>query len=172
MIAPVFVDANIFVYSRQMSDPRRQRMAVEWLERLWDERLGRTSVQALNECYSVLTRKIRPVVPREVAWDFIRNHLTWNPQPVDKELMLRAREIEQRHRLNWWDSLIVGAAQLQNCALLLSEDLQDGAVYGGVTVRNPFSIGVAEALASYAVTRSRSTGHPRRGRPRRVGTAR
>jgi hypothetical protein len=102
----------------------------------------------------------------------MRELLAWNPRPVDKELVLHAREIEQRHRLNWWDCLIVGAAQLQNCALLLSEDLQNGAVYGGVTVRNPFSIGVAEALASYAVTPARVPGHPRRGRPRRVGAAR
>jgi predicted nucleic acid-binding protein len=29
-----------------------------------------------------------------------------------------------------WDSLVVGAAQLQGCTLLLTEDLQDGSVYG------------------------------------------
>lgn len=51
--------------------------------------------------------------------------------------------------MSWWDSLIVAAAQLQNCCLLLSEDLQNGATYGGVTVRNPFELGVAEARATY-----------------------
>jgi predicted nucleic acid-binding protein len=36
--------------------------------------------------------------------------------------------VQQRYRLSWWDSLIVAAAQLQACSLLLSEDTANGAV--------------------------------------------
>jgi predicted nucleic acid-binding protein len=32
------------------------------------------------------------------------------PQPTDRHLLLKAHEIEQRHRIGWWDSLIVAAA--------------------------------------------------------------
>jgi hypothetical protein len=85
---------------------------------------------------------------------------------MDSELLRRAREVEQRHQLSWWDSLIVGAAQLQNCALLLTEDLQHRAVYGNVTVQNPFAAAVSDNTAVYAVTRPSIGGHPRRGRPR------
>jgi len=44
-----------------------------------------------------------------------------------------------------WDAMVVAAAQLQDCALLLTEDLHDGAVFGAVTVRSPFTLGVEEA---------------------------
>jgi len=81
--------------------------------------------------------------------------------------MQRGREIEQRHRLSWWDSLIVAAAAAQGCALLLSEDLQDGGVYAGVTVRSPFTLSVDEPAVTYAVASPAGRGHPRRGRPRR-----
>jgi protoheme ferro-lyase len=107
-------------------------------------------------------------LPQADAWDDVKNLIAWNPQAMDLELLHRSREIEQRYRLSWWDSLIVGAAQLQNCVLLLTEDLQDRAVYGAVTVRNPFTFGVAEDLASYSVERVQIPTHPRRGRPKRL----
>ena len=89
------------------------------------------------------------------------------PCPIDPPLMQRGREIEQQHRLSWWDSLIVAAAQLQGCALLLSEDLQDGGVYGGVTARSPFGLKVGEPEAVYTVASSVAHRHPPRGRPKR-----
>jgi hypothetical protein len=90
----------------------------------------------------------------------------WNPQPIDRDVALRAREIERRYRLNWWDSLIVGAAQAQCCTLLLTEDMQDRAIYGGVAVRNPFILGVSEAEVEYAAMPYTRPYRPR-GRPKR-----
>jgi predicted nucleic acid-binding protein len=167
MNAPVFVDTNILVYAHQPNEPLKRPLAIQWVERLWQEQLGRLSMQVLNEYYVTVTRKIRPARAAADAWDEVRELLSWNPQPTDSELLRRAREVEQRHQLSWWDSLIVGAAQLQDCALLLTEDLQHRAVYGNVTVQNPFVAAVSDNTAVYAVTRTRIGGHPRRGRPRR-----
>ncbi len=79
--------------------------------------------------------------------------------------------MENRYRINWWDSLIVAAAQLQDCTTLLTEGLQDGMNFDGVRVRNPFLSGVAEELAGYvADPRPASRVNPRhrgRGRPKR-----
>jgi hypothetical protein len=61
--------------------------------------------------------------------------------------------------------MVVGAAQLQDCALLLTEDLQDGAVFGGVTVRSPFTLAAEEPPAGYAVTPVPRSRHRPRGRP-------
>jgi hypothetical protein len=62
---------------------------------------------------------------------------------------------------------VVGAAQLQDCELLLTEDLHDGTAFGGVTVRNPFKLSVEEPRAAYAVTRAPRSRHCPRGRPKR-----
>jgi len=91
----------------------------------------------------------------------------WDPQPIDAMLLARAREIEQRWRLSWWDSMVVAAAQLQGCPLLLTEDLQDGAQYGGVTVHSPFTHGVREPVPAYAVAPTVRPRHRGRGRPRK-----
>ena len=167
MTGPCFVDANVFVYAADPRDPSKQARCRQWIAGLWQERLGRTSVQVLSEYYAVATRKLSPRFPPERAWDYVKELLAWRPQPVDEALLKRAREIEQRWRLSWWDCLVVGAAQLQDCALLLSEDFHDGAAFGGVIVRSPFKLAVEEPQAGYAVATTARPRHRPRGRPKR-----
>jgi predicted nucleic acid-binding protein len=123
----------------------------------------------LSEYYVTVTRKLAPGLPPEEAWDDVSALLAWNPQPIDRGVLTGAHEIEQRYRLSWWDSLVVAAAQVQGCAILLSEDLQDGATFAGVTVRNPFSFGVAQATASYDVASATRARRATRGRAVRPG---
>lgn len=167
MTAPVFVDANVLLYARDLANPVKKKRAEEWLAYLWRERLGRTSVQVLSECYVNLTRKRSFGVPQEAAWDEVSAFFAWGPHPADEPLLRRTREVERRYRLSWWDSMIVAAAQLQDCAVLLTEDLQDGALLGTVTVRSPFTLIAGEPSAGYAIPALRSR-HRTRGRPRRT----
>ena len=167
----VFVDTNVFVYARDAAEPGKQPVAAIWLERLWREQRGRTSMQVLCEYYVTVTRKLHPGMDSNDAWDDVGALLAWRPQPVDAALMQRGREIEGRYGLSWWDSLVVGAAQLQRCDLLLSEDLEDGGAYGSVTVRSPFTLALNEPSAAYRTSSLVPRDHPLRGRPRRSRTA-
>ncbi|HZT63152.1 MAG TPA: PIN domain-containing protein [Burkholderiales bacterium] len=173
MTGPCFVDANVFVYAHDPRDASKQARAKQWIDGLWQERFGRTSIQVLSEYYAVATRKLTPRFrfPQERAWEYVNELLAWRPQPIDEALLKRAHEIEQRWRLSWWDSMVVGAAQLQDCALLLTEDLQDGAVFGGVTVRSPFTLTVEEPRPGYVVTPAARSRHRPRGRPKRLEAA-
>lgn len=166
MTGPCFVDANVFVYARDPRDPQKRERAAQWIDLLWSERLGRTSAQAIAELYVVATRKLG--IAPERAWQQVERYLTWKPCPVDEQVLRRGREIEQRYRLSWWDSTIVAAAQIQDCVLLLTEDLQDGATFGSVTARNPFTLETREAAAVYAVERRAPILHRPRGRPKRA----
>ena len=67
--------------------------------------------------------------------------------------------------------MIVAAAQLQDCVLLLTEDLQNGAMFGTQTVRSPFTLEASEAPAQYPVERRTRSLHRPRGRPKRVALA-
>lgn len=166
MTAACFVDANIFVYERDLSNPRKREVAASLLAQLWRDQTGRTSVQALNEFYTIVTRKIPIPLSAEAAWKSVEELMLWSPQAVDAALMHAARALESRYRLNWWDALIVAAAKAQHCATLYSEDLHHGAAIDGVQVCNPFLAQVQEpAPPAYAPVRV--TGHRGRGRPRR-----
>lgn len=164
----VFVDSNVLIYARDAGTPSKQARAVEWLAHLWREGLGRTSTQVLSEFYVNVTGKIANRVTSDEAWQEVNTFFAWRPQPIDPTLLARAREIERRWRLSWWDSLIVAAAQLQSCSILLTEDLQNGAVFDGLTVRNPFTYEVREPAASYAAVPRMTSRHRARGRPRKA----
>jgi predicted nucleic acid-binding protein len=53
--------------------------------------------------------------------------------------LLRAARFERRHKMSWWDALVLTSAVELGCGVLWSEDLADGQRYGSVTVRNPFA---------------------------------
>ncbi len=167
MTVPVFVDSNVLLYWRDASEPGKQARASAWLGVLWRERTGRISAQVLSEYFSSATRKLRPRLSPDGAWDDVRALMAWRPQPIDIDVLERGREVERRYGVNWWDSLIVAAAQAQGCPVLLSEDLQDGRSFGTVTVRNPFLLTAEEMLPAYAAPLAAVARHPARGRPKR-----
>jgi predicted nucleic acid-binding protein len=169
MTGPCFVDTNVFVYAGDPRDPAKQQRARAWRDHLWRTQLGRTSAQVISETYLTLKR-IGAGKPVEI-WDSVQRLFAWNPLPIDETVLRRARDLEQRFRVSWWDSLIVAAAQLQNCEILLTEDLQDGAAFGSLIVRSPFTLSVEEPAARYDVRPALASLHRPRGRPRRTALA-
>lgn len=165
MTAPCFVDANVLVYAHNPAEGVKCEVARELIRRLWANLGARTSVQALNEFYAVVTRKVSKQLRVEDAWAEVEEYSRWNPRPVDMEVLRRAHQIEARFKLSWWDSLIVAAAQLQGCAVLYTEDLHHGALFDGVRVVNPFLSQVQEEEGHYRL--ETVSKHPPRGRPRK-----
>ena len=100
MTVAVFVDTNVLVYARDASEPSKQARAAEWLRELWLEQRGRTSVQVLSEYYTTVTRKLRPGIEPDDAWDDVNALFAWQPQKIDRHLLEKAREVERRHALS------------------------------------------------------------------------
>ena len=63
----------------------------------------------------------------------------WEPVQIDLAILRRAWLVEERFRLSWWDALIVAAAPAAECAVLLTEDLQDGQLLDTLRVVDPFA---------------------------------
>lgn len=150
MTGLTFVDANVLLYAVDTSDGAKHRSAREWMDKLWRERTGRTSVQVLSEFYVNATRLLSPGLGKEHAWEHVVALSEWAPQPIDFHILEFGQQVQARHGLSWWDSLIVAAAHAQGCGILLTEDLQHDADYAGVTAVNPFIARVQDASARYA----------------------
>lgn len=138
MTGPVFVDTNILVYSRDPSDPAKQRRAAEWLAALWDGGSGRLSVQVLQEFYVTLVGKLDPPADRADVRDDIAALATWNPVVTDPTVFETAWAVEDRYGFSWWDALIVAQALAAGCDTLLTEDLQHDQDVFGIRIVNPF----------------------------------
>jgi predicted nucleic acid-binding protein len=86
-----------------------------------------------------VTSKLKPGLDPESARNDVRSLLAWKPVTIDAGVVESAWVIQDRYGLSFWDALIVAAAQVANCRLLLTEDLQDGQELGDVRVVNPFN---------------------------------
>ena len=102
-----FVDTDVLVYARDVTEPIKQRLAHGWLDRLWKERSGRVSYQVLQEYYVTVTRKLSPGLVVADARDDVRAFQVWNPYATDKNVFDVAWSVQDRVGFSWWDSLVV-----------------------------------------------------------------
>ena len=93
-------------------------------------------IQVLQEYYVTVTRKLRPGLPKDAARADVQDLSAWCPAAIDVEDLEVAWSIEDRLGLSFWDSLIVAAAHVAGCEVILTEDLQHEMDLDGVRVRS------------------------------------
>lgn len=136
-----FVDTNILMYAHDRSAGVKHQRARTVVESLWNSGTGVLSTQVLQELCINLRRKAgHPLTPGE-ARRLLHDYLSWEIVVNDAQSGLQALDIEVRYRISFWDALIVQAAETAGVAILYSEDLSDGQVYGQVRVINPLKDG-------------------------------
>ena len=134
-----FLDTNVLVYTFDPSSPAKATRAQALVGHGVRSRLGAISYQVAQEFFAVMLRRFEhPARPWEAAefMDAVLRPL-WR---VDASPMLLAEALGliSLHRLPWYDALIVAAALEAECAVLYSEDFQDGRRFGPLRVENPF----------------------------------
>ena len=133
----VSIDTNVLAYAEGVNDPGRRQAALDLFAAL-DPEATCIPVQALGELFAVLTKHARR--SRNDARQAI---LQWGDAfPLiesSSSVLLSAMDLAADHGLTIWDAMILAAAADARCRLLLSEDLQEGFTWGGVTVVNPFA---------------------------------
>jgi predicted nucleic acid-binding protein len=138
MSGVVFVDSNVLIYAHDRDAGPKRAIARELTERLWNERTGCLSVQVLQEFFVTVTRKLRSPVARAQAREVVRAYSPWVLAPTTAETVLRATEIGASAELDFWDALIIAAAEQSGAAVLYSEDLNHGQTVAGIRITNPF----------------------------------
>jgi predicted nucleic acid-binding protein len=131
------LDTNVLVYAEGLDGKPIQERALSLVDRLAPESTL-LPVQVLGELFSVLMRKGGR--SRAAARDAV---LRWGDTfplvETSSSVLLAAMDLCVDHQLAFWDAIILSAAADAGCRLLLSEDLQDGFTWSGVTVANPFA---------------------------------
>ncbi len=132
-----FVDTNVLLYAVSTlpdeADKASKAQAI-----LTDRDLA-LSVQVLQEFYVQATRQSRPdPLTHDEALGFIHSWRRFFTHDVTLAILDDALAIKARYQLSYWDSAIIAAAKASNCEQCLSEDMNDGQIYAGVKVVNPF----------------------------------
>jgi predicted nucleic acid-binding protein len=136
----VFVDTNVLLYAHDRTAGRKRELASDLLERLWGTRAGALSTQVLQEFYVNATRMLPRPLPAAKARAVVERYSTWPVHRVEPSDIAAASELEERHRQSFWDALIIVSAVRVGATTLVSEDLQHGRRFGGLTIVDPFQV--------------------------------
>lgn len=131
-------DTNVVGYAEGLDDPDRQLRAADLVEALRSQALA-LPLQAAAELHRLLMRR-RKIDPAQATSTVLRwqGKLQIHP-PTTATVLEGALDLAAERRLQIFDAIILAASAEAGCRILLSEDMQDGFVWRGVTVVNPFA---------------------------------
>jgi predicted nucleic acid-binding protein len=132
----IALDTNFLAYAEGVGDEVRWRASRKLLEPLLACEVM-LPAQTLGELFRVLTGK------RGLAATQARDAvLSWSDAyevcDSTRAAFLSAMDLCADHGLQIWDALIVSVAVEAGCRLLLSEDMQHGFTWRGLTIVSPY----------------------------------
>jgi predicted nucleic acid-binding protein len=131
------LDTNVLVYAEGVNGAERKKSALALIAAL-PPNVVAVPVQVLGEVFQVLVRKGgRTRVQARVALLGWRD--AFSSIDTTDSVLVAAADLSVTHQLSFWDAVILASAAEGGCRLLLSEDLQEGFTWNGVTVANPFA---------------------------------
>lgn len=142
----IAIDTNVLANAEGLNGATRHQQSLDVLRSLPPDDVV-VPVQVLGELFNVLVRKANrsraAARAALMAWRDAFAVVETSPN-----VLVAALDLATDHQLAIWDAVIISAASQSGCRLLLSEDLQDGFSWGGVTVVNPFASSRHDLLKS------------------------
>ena len=131
-----FVDTNVLIYFIDSRNTAKQSIARAVLANAIGSRQYVISAQVLNEFANVALKKLGLTEDevRQYIEAFQHIHVVFQ----QSGWAVRALEIRKQYGLQFYDSLMLAAAEFVGCDEILTEDLNDGQIYRGMKVINPF----------------------------------
>ena len=131
-----FLDTNILVYSVDGKDPVKQGIARKILIEALVSREYLISAQVLNEFSNIALLKLKMSI-QEVC-RFVEIFGQINVVSIDRSWTDKALSLKEKFGTQFFDSLLLVAAEENGCDTILTEDLNDGQMYGSVKAIDPF----------------------------------
>ena len=133
----IFIDSNVWVYLFSADDENKRNIAEQFIKTNGNKNIFVISFQVINEVTNVLIRKkfsepnIRELVALLTKICVIQDY--------SKDIVFLASSLREKHFFSFWDSHIVASAITAKCTLLASEDMNDGFIINGMTIKNIFA---------------------------------
>ena len=131
-----FLDTNVLIYSIDGKDPAKQVVSREIVVSAVRGGGFLISAQVLNEFSNIALLKLKLSV--EEVRKFVSFFSRIGVVSLESKWTDAALLLKQRYETQFFDSLLLAAAQENGCDEILTEDLNDGQMYGSVKAVNPF----------------------------------
>src|SRR5271165_4314022 len=123
MNARFFLDTNIFVYSFDRSSEAKAQRSAQLIRQAVATRKGIVSYQVVQEFFNVALRRFAQPMTVAEAEQYLGT--VFRPLLAvqsSQALYAEALHLNDKHRISWYDALIVAAANEAGCSLLYTED--------------------------------------------------
>ena len=133
-----FFDTNVLVYAQDDSNPEKRAIAIDLITHALEvNHDGCISTQVLQEFCNTMYKKTRRTKEEiDTMLDGFRELLETD---VTIDLVRHALQVKEEYGIQYYDALVVSAAEKLGCQEIISEDLSDGQIYRGMKVINPFA---------------------------------
>jgi len=133
-----FVDAHILVYAHDRNAREKRERAISLVTTLWEKRQGVISLQILSEFFVTVTQKIQPSTSLDSVKAVMQHLSCWYVVEPNRQSIVSAMEILERHSLSYWDAMVLQSAKQANVQILWTENLSHGQTIEGIQIQNPF----------------------------------
>ena len=129
-----FLDSNILIYLYSEDEPEKQNI----VNNIFDKFECIVSTQTLNEFCNVCIKKLkRNVLEIIESLNEIRENCKL--EFVDNSVIEQALLLHKKYFYSYFDSLMLSSALKYNCAIIYSEDMQNGQIIENtLKIVNPF----------------------------------
>ncbi|MFC4291284.1 PIN domain-containing protein [Sphingorhabdus arenilitoris] len=133
-----FLDTNILLYAASEQASHADAGKHEAALQILSDGDFAISAQVLQEFYTNAIKLKPEPLPHEIALQWVELLGEFECVAIDHRLVTEGILLSHRYQTSYWDGAIIAAAHAAGAAELVSEDLNDGQIYGDVTVTNPF----------------------------------
>ena len=136
-----FFDTNVLVYAAVRQDERKTATAQELIRHALEvNHDGVISVQVVTEFANVMLNRFK--MPADAVDEWVSQFYPLLATEVTMDAVRNALRIKEEYGIQYYDALIIATAEKLGCTEIVSEDLNDGQLYHGMAVVNPFKSAV------------------------------
>ena len=138
MATRCFIDTNILIYAEASDAPAKQQAALALLKQLYADTCGVLSTQVLQEYCNVALKKFK--LPAHHVRAQLELYEQFEVIQVTPAIIHTALDLHQTRSVAFFDAIVLATAQTAGCSLLMTEDMSEGEIIGGLRIVNPFLI--------------------------------
>ena len=132
-----FFDTNVLVYAATKQDMAKRNVARELIgHALEANHDGVITVQIMTEFINVMQSRFKAAAKDIDEW--VSQFYPLLATEVTMDVVRNAMYVKEEYGIQFYDALVVSAAEKLGCHEIVSEDLNDGQTYRGMKAVNPF----------------------------------
>ena len=132
-----FFDTNVLVYAATKQDMAKRNIARELIgHALEANHDGVITVQIMTEFINVMQSRFKAAAKDIDEW--VSQFYPLLATEVTMDVVRNVMYVKEEYGIQFYDALVVSAAEKLGCHEIVSEDLNDGQTYRGMKAVNPF----------------------------------